>query len=125
MNTRIHWGDSDGHRTCNHAQHLRHSEVSAAEFLKLPNLCRTCERAAQRGASTEQKRGVTFRQVSGELSHYYVYDSAGEPICLVLPVGVTPDKGPLQGIFLPDMEATARRAEWIAESLRKNPEVRK
>ena len=48
MSTRIHWGDHDGNRTCNHAQNLRHREVSAAEFLKLPNLCRNCERAAQK-----------------------------------------------------------------------------
>lgn len=55
-----------------------------------------------------------------EFSHYYVYDDNGEPICLVYPVGETPSTGQLQGVFLPDAEATTRRAEWIAESLRKN-----
>jgi len=39
---------------------------------------------------------------------------------MVYPVGKTPDTGPLQGIFLPDFEATHKRAEWIADSLRKN-----
>ena len=55
-----------------------------------------------------------------ELAPYFVYDAHGEPICMVYPVGTTPDTGPLQGIFLPDFEATHKRAEWIAESLRKN-----
>lgn len=52
MSTRTHWAGPNGHRSCTHGKTALHREVSAAEFLRLPNLCRTCERAAQK----EQKR---------------------------------------------------------------------
>ena len=52
MSTRIHWAGEDGHRSCTHGRTATHREVSAAEFLRLPNLCRTCERVAQK----EQQR---------------------------------------------------------------------
>ena len=48
MSTRIHWAGEDGHRSCTHGRTATHREVSAAEFLRLSNLCRTCERAAQK-----------------------------------------------------------------------------
>ena len=51
MSTRIHWGDSDGHRSCTHCKTAAHREISAAEFLLLPNLCRICELAAQKSES--------------------------------------------------------------------------
>ena len=48
MSTRIHWGDSDGHRSCTHGKTSEHKACTATEFLRLPNLCRTCERVAQK-----------------------------------------------------------------------------
>ena len=48
MSTRIHWGGPNGHRSCTHCKTAAHREISAAEFLLLPNLCRNCERAAQK-----------------------------------------------------------------------------
>ena len=48
MSTRIHWAGEDGHRFCTHGRTATHREGSAAEFLRLSNLCRTCERVAQK-----------------------------------------------------------------------------
>jgi len=52
MSTRTHWAGPNGHRSCAHGRTALHREVSEAEFLRLSNLCRMCERIAQK----EQKR---------------------------------------------------------------------
>ena len=54
MSTRIHWAGENGHRSCTHGRTATHREVSAAEFLRLSNLCRTCERAAQRAQDNQE-----------------------------------------------------------------------
>ena len=54
MSTRIHWGGENGHRSCTHCKTAAHREISAAEFLKLQNLCRICELAAQK----EQRKQI-------------------------------------------------------------------
>ena len=52
MSTRIHWGGQAGLRYCNLGNSIKqHRAVLAAEFLRLPNLCRICERAAQKSES--------------------------------------------------------------------------
>lgn len=51
MRTRTHWS-GESNRSCTHARTSMHREDSETAFLMLPNLCRTCERAAQK----EQQR---------------------------------------------------------------------
>ena len=48
MSTRTHWSGTDGHRSCTHGRNATHKECAPTEFLRLPNLCRTCERVAQK-----------------------------------------------------------------------------
>ena len=51
MSTRTHWSGQTGHRSCTHGRNATHKECAPTEFLRLPNLCRTCERAAQKSES--------------------------------------------------------------------------
>jgi hypothetical protein len=48
MSTRTHWRGQTGHRSCTHGRNATHKECAPTEFLRLPNLCRTCERVAQK-----------------------------------------------------------------------------
>ncbi len=48
MSTRTHWSGQTGHRSCTHGRNATHKECAPTEFLRLPNLCRTCERVAQK-----------------------------------------------------------------------------
>ena len=48
MSTRTHWSGQTGHRSCTHGKTATHKECAPAEFLRLPNLCRICELAAQK-----------------------------------------------------------------------------
>ena len=48
MSTRTHWSGQTGHRSCTHGRNATHKECAPTEFLRLPNLCRNCERAAQK-----------------------------------------------------------------------------